>query len=230
MPFRCHQVVQQESPLSPALFGMFVDALQRLMQGNTGCDVPKLGHPVPLLLCADDLVLVGRSASGLQRLLNTLHQFSTSCRLQVSIKKTEVLVFQRHRPALSSLPTLYYHRKPLKKVHQFKYLGLTLDTQGGFKEAIAQQCASARRAAFAVRHQCWRRGISSLDCVLKLFNAKVLPSLSNGYKVWFGTCCREAAVGRSSWAIAQGFPAWHFGCISACTYRCCVVGGGQLLT
>ncbi len=64
MPFRCHQVVQHGSPLSPALFGMFVDALQRLMQGNAGCDVPELGHPVPLLLCADDLVLIGRSASG----------------------------------------------------------------------------------------------------------------------------------------------------------------------
>ena len=202
MPFRCHQVVQQGSPLSPALFGMFVDALQHLMQGNTGCDVPELGHPVPLLLCADDLVLIGRSASGLQRLLNTLHQFSTSCRLQVSIKKTEVLVFQQHRPALSSLPTLYYYRKPLKQVHQFKYLGLTLDTQGGFKEAIAQQCASARRAAFPVRHQCWRQGISSLDCVLKLFNANVLPILSNGYEVWFGTCCKDSIKRR--WAEAAG--------------------------
>ena len=169
------------------------------MQGNTGCDVPKLGHPVPLLRCADDLVLIGRSASGLQRLLNTLYQFSTCCRLQVSIKKTEVLVSQQYRPALSSLPTLYNHRKPLKNVHQFKYLGLTLDTQGGFKVAIAQQSASARRAAFAVRHQRCRQGISSLDCS-KLFNAKVLPILSYGCEVWFGTCCKDFTKRR--WAEA----------------------------
>ena len=38
-------------------------------------------------------------------------------------------MFQQHRPALSSLPTLYYNRKPLKKVHQFSYLGLTLDAR-----------------------------------------------------------------------------------------------------
>ena len=200
-PFRCHQGVQQGSPLSPALFGIFVDALERLMQCNTGCHVPELsGHPVPLLLYADDLVLISRSAGGLQDLLHTLHQFATYRRLQVSIKKTEVLVFQQRKSALASLPTFHYDRKALKKVHQFKYLGLTLETQGGFREAIAQLCASARRAAFAVRHRCCRQGISSLDCILKLFNTKVLPILSYGCEVWFGNCCKDETKRR--WAKA----------------------------
>ena len=62
------------------------------MQGTT-CGVMVLsGHAVPLLLYADDLVLVGRSVMGLQRLLHTLHQSSTYRRLQVSIKRAEVLV------------------------------------------------------------------------------------------------------------------------------------------
>ena len=201
-PFRCHQGVQQGSPLSPALCGIFIDALERLMQGNTGCDAPELGgHAVPLLLYADNLMLISRSAMGwLQGLLHTLHQFATYRRLQVSIKKTEVLVFQQRRPALASLPTLHYNRKTLQKVHHFKYLGLTLETQGGFKEAIVQRCASERRAAFAVRHQCCRQGISSLDCILKLFSAKVLPILSYGRQVWFGTCCRDSTKRR--WAEA----------------------------
>ena len=193
--------MQQGSPLSPALFGIFVDALERLLQGTTGCGVPELGgHAVPLLLYADDLVLISCSALGLQSLLHRLHQFATYRRLQVSIKKTEVLVFQQRRPALSSLPTLYYNREPLQKVHQFKDLGLTLETQGGFKEAIAQLCATARRAAFAVRHWCCRQGISSLDCILKLFNAKVLPILSYGCEVWLGTCCKDST--KRQWAEA----------------------------
>ena len=91
------------------------------MQGNTGCNVPQLGgHPVPLLLYADDPVLISRSAVVLQGMLHKLHQFATYRRLQVSIKKTEVLVFQERRPGLASLPTLHYGRKALKKVHQFK--------------------------------------------------------------------------------------------------------------
>ena len=91
--------------------------------------MPELGgHPVPLLLYADDLVLISRSAGGLQDLLHTLHQLATYRRLQVSIKKTEVLVFQQRKPALASLPTFHYERKALKKVHQFKYLGLTVDS------------------------------------------------------------------------------------------------------
>ena len=203
-PFRCHQGVQQGSPLSPALFGIFVDALERLMQRHTGCHVPELGgHPVPLLLYADDLVLISRSAGGLQDLLHTLHQFATYRRLQVSIKKTEVLVFQQRKPTLASLPTSHYERKALKKVHQFKYLGLTLETQGGFREAIAQLCACARRAAFAVQLRCCRQGISSLDCILKLFNAKVLPILSYGCEVWFGNCCKDETKRRWAGAAEQ---------------------------
>ena len=61
-------------------------------------------------------------------------------------------------------------------------------------------CASARRAAFAVRYRCCRQGISSLDCILKLFNAKVLPMLSYGCEVWFGTCCRDP--NKRQWAEA----------------------------
>ena len=148
-------------------------------------------------------MLISHSAVGLQGLLHTLHGFATYRRVQVSIKKTEVLVFQERRPALAALPTFHYNCKALKKVHQFKYLGLTLDTQGGFKEAIAQLCASAQWAAFAVRHQCYRHGISSLKCILKLFNAKVLSILSYGCKVWFGTCCKDSTKRRWTEAAEQ---------------------------
>ena len=60
----------------------------------------------------------------LQRWPSVCHQPQT----EVSVKKTEVLVFQERRPALFGLPIFHYNRKALKKVHEFKYLGLTLDT------------------------------------------------------------------------------------------------------
>ena len=64
-----------------------------------------------------------------------------------------------------------------------------------------------------MRHQCYRQGISSLDCVLKLFNAKVLPILLYGCAVWFGICCKASTKRRWAEAGAQGFPAWHLGCL-----------------
>eukprot|EP00891_Asterochloris_glomerata_P005062 jgi/Astpho2/5062/Aster-05984 len=180
---------------APALLDKYVDLFNLMLAGDIP-DALSMGI-ITAVHKTDDLVLISRSAMGLQGLLDTLHQFATCRRLQVSIKKTEVLVFQPRRPALASLPTLHYNRKALKKVHHFKYLGLSLETQGGFREAIAQLCASARRAAFAVRHRCCRQGISSLDCILKLFNAKVLPILSYGCEVWWHLLHghNQAAVG-----------------------------------
>ena len=70
---------------------------------------------MPLLLYADDLELISRSAVGLQSLLHTLHQVCTYHRLQKSINKTEAPVCQQCRPALSNLTTLYCNCKPLKK-------------------------------------------------------------------------------------------------------------------
>ena len=49
-----------------------------------------------------------------------------------------------------------------------------------------------------MRRQCCRQGISSLDCILKQFNGKVLPILSYGCEVRFGTCCGDLTKQR--WA------------------------------
>lgn len=51
-----------------------------------------------------------------------------------------------------------------------------------------------------MRHHCCRQGITSLVCILKLFNAKVFPILSYCCEVWFGTCCRDAT--KRQWAEA----------------------------
>ena len=68
--------VKQGCPLSPTLFGLYVDGLEKHLLETADIDAPTLmGVMVPLLLYADDLNLMSESASGLQKQLDALASF-----------------------------------------------------------------------------------------------------------------------------------------------------------
>ena len=58
--------VKQACPLIPTLFGLYVDGLELLIL---------VGVMVPLLLYADDLILMSEMAAGLQQQLDALASF-----------------------------------------------------------------------------------------------------------------------------------------------------------
>jgi len=74
--FRCLMGVKRGCPLSPTLFGLYVDGLEKHLLETADIDAPTLmGFMVPLLLYADDLILMSESASGLQKQLDALASF-----------------------------------------------------------------------------------------------------------------------------------------------------------
>jgi hypothetical protein len=70
--FRCQQGVKQGCPLSPLLFGLYLDALEGRLNDKK-CDAPTLADVhIWLLLFADDLILTSKSEVGLQQQLYVL--------------------------------------------------------------------------------------------------------------------------------------------------------------
>ncbi len=64
--FPCTIGVKQGYPLSPLLFGLYIDALESRIAALAGDEGPDLaGTAVKLLLYADDLVLMSKSMWGL---------------------------------------------------------------------------------------------------------------------------------------------------------------------
>ena len=87
--------VKQGCPLSPTLFGLYVDGLEKHLLNMTDIDAPSLmGVMVPLLLYADDLILMSESAAGLQKQLDALASFCEERQLTVNLGKTKLVVFQ----------------------------------------------------------------------------------------------------------------------------------------
>ena len=67
-PFDSTMGVKQGCPMSPTLFGLYIDQLETHLQRHAQ-DAPELqGQKVSILLYADDIVLLSRSPAGLQHL------------------------------------------------------------------------------------------------------------------------------------------------------------------
>ncbi|WP_176691521.1 reverse transcriptase domain-containing protein [Enterobacter cloacae complex sp. GF14B] len=85
--------VKQGCPLSPTLFGMYVDEVSDYIDRDGDRGAQLAGTWIPLLLYADDIVLISDSPKGMQQHLDALHSFAKDSGLSVNLGKTKVMVF-----------------------------------------------------------------------------------------------------------------------------------------
>lgn len=87
--------VKQGCPLSPTLFGIYIDELEAFLrehiQESDGCYLHQV--LIYILLFADDIALLSSSPEGLQRQLDALALFCDLRKLTVNLSKTKVIVF-----------------------------------------------------------------------------------------------------------------------------------------
>jgi hypothetical protein len=116
--------VKQGCPLSPTLFGLYIDDLETIIvERANGLDLPALGDsPLPPLLYADDLALVSSTYRGLQKQLDLLEDYATDWGLTLNTAKTVVVVFQRGAETTRK-PTWTYAGKTIQEEDSFTYLG-----------------------------------------------------------------------------------------------------------
>ena len=66
------------------------------------------------LLYADDLIILSRSKSGLQNCLDMLHTWSKKWLLEVNLKKTKVMILQKHKSKQKNID-FYIGKNPDKE-------------------------------------------------------------------------------------------------------------------
>lgn len=109
--------------MAPTLFSLYINGIvDRLLPVNT--DAPSLaGVKIPILMFADDTLIISKTPNGLQRALSIFEDFCAARGLEVKVPKMKLMAFNPHR---SFKGRVFMNKQPLELVRAFTYLGIQL--------------------------------------------------------------------------------------------------------
>jgi hypothetical protein len=181
--------VRQGCPLSPLLFGIFIEQFQALIRKecpNIGVFVLN-GEKLADGTFADDMALMADTIEELQLLMECLNRFCNKVDMEVNVKKTIGTVFSNPKTKGRNRPPLIYDSKNIEYQNSFIYLGIHFDQHRWLKDSISHTAVAASRAMWALINRIHEIGIMSLETKINLFKTLVLPVGNYGCQIW-GVC------------------------------------------
>jgi hypothetical protein len=175
--------VKQGCPLSPTLFGFYMDKLEIYMKLALPESSIKIGDEmVPLLFYADDIVCMARSEVELQTMINIFSCFCTKYGLTMNISKTVTMVFGGNRSQTEVRIT--YRDQILKQVEEFRYLGMTFHWSKGPIHGGLILATAAKGAMNALISHSKNENITDIRLLCQLFDSLITPILLYGCEIW----------------------------------------------
>ena len=174
--------VKQGCPLSPTLFGLYIDALENFMCSNTDSTVEVGTLKVPLLLYADDIVFFATSENEMQHMMDVFSDFCYKYELTVNMKKTEAVVFSCSIGGVTA--NIRYRDTVVPQKLKYRYLGVWFDSRKGIKLGGEALFTAARYALFELEKHMRAENIYQPHVAFQLFDALVAPILTYGSEIW----------------------------------------------
>lgn len=175
--------VLQGDCLSPLLFSLLVADFDSYLD-NEEVDGVGIGPfwELKCLFYADDLVLLARNLSQMQKALAALNKFCATNHLIVNSTKSKVVVFSAVK--VSPSPSLTLNGKPLEVVGEYPYLGVIFSSNGTFSGQEKDAKKKALLAAASTRQILEHMSSLSRKSEYCLFQAKICSTLLYGAEFW----------------------------------------------
>ena len=178
--------VKQGCPLSPTLFGLYIDEVDDFIQRGGGAGVDLSGTQIHIMLYADDIVLLAESQEDLQHHLRALGSFCTQRGLSVNLGKTKVLIF--HTSGTVRRRTAFmFEDSQIEIADSYVYLGITFTARSGrfsMTQAARDRTTRAFAALAMLERGCHQTHFQEPRTKGWLFDTLVTPALLYAAPVW----------------------------------------------
>ncbi|GFS21719.1 endonuclease-reverse transcriptase [Elysia marginata] len=141
------------------------------------------GHNINNLRYADDTVLIAENESDLQKLLDVVYSESQRKGLELSSKKTEVMVISRNANSLPVNVTV--NKNKLTQRENFKYLGTLILSDGRSDTEIQARIAQAK--TFQKMKSILTNPYVSIRTRKRVLECYIEPILMYGSEAWIIT-------------------------------------------
>jgi Reverse transcriptase (RNA-dependent DNA polymerase) len=173
--------VPQGSVLSPMLFNIFINDL---ISSNIA------GGKVDMQLYADDGVVwthgstFGAKMGYLQEACDHITQWSKNNCIEFSKDKTNLVIFGREDLSRWHPPEVVLCGWKVQLAAEYKYLGLTLQSNGKWDTHFNDICSKANKTCGWIRHHNRMDGPPSIAILVKILKAIIQPQLSYAIECW----------------------------------------------
>lgn len=181
-PIPINRGVRQGCILAPFLFNLFISDMRTpLIEAQERIHAPRLAlYRCPLLLYADDAVILSFSRVGLRRALKIFGSYCNANSLTINYGKSKILIFSKSR----KLHNWRIDGRVIEQVYRFQYLGVWLQHNLRWKAHVAYVTNRAKAISLAILRFFFTDGALHIPSALKVFKAKVIPTIAYAISIW----------------------------------------------
>jgi len=178
--------VKQGCPLSPLLFGLFIEQLHELLESSCGhlAGIRMGAYNLLDIFYADDVAMLATVLQSLNMMCGKLEHFCDEKHMEVNVPKSKYVVFRPPR-TLDTWPRgVVYKGQELEELQCFHYMGLPVHSQKWFKGCLQHTTTNAARAMWALVSKMHKSEAMPLHIKTQLFDSLVGSVASYGCQVW----------------------------------------------
>jgi len=120
---KCNIGVKQGFPLSPTIFGFYIDKLEGCLEEAGSAGTILVGIVIILILYANDSVLLARCPFILDKKLRILKDFCSTMDMIVNTDKKIIMIIKSKKDTYANF---VYDNRNLEEVSSYKYLGINI--------------------------------------------------------------------------------------------------------
>lgn len=175
--------VIQGDQLSSLLFILYVNDFDKEIKELAVRYAPTLDGVtgVPMLIFADDLVLLSTSAIGLQKMIDVLAEYCREWRLSLNADKTKVIEFRKGRKNTEFEWNI--NGVVIERVKDFKYLGLNFEDNGRWNKHVENRYKKAVGVNLKLCKVAYKYRFAPIRFSLHLFDAITKAMLLYGVEI-----------------------------------------------